>query len=126
MPYAIAGAGPTLSDSQKTLSRFFNTDAFVDRLGVAPGATPPVFRYGTAGRNTIIGPGIASFDASINKFFRFHSEMHTVELRGEFFNAPNRPNFGQPGTTLRTPTYGVISGMRVDNRQIQVALKYSF
>jgi hypothetical protein len=125
-PDAVAGVNPNLTDSQQTLSRFFNTDAFVDRLGVAPGAAQPVFRYGTAGRNTVIGPGIASFDASINKFFRFHSEMHTVELRGEFFNAPNRPNFGQPGTTLRTPTYGVISGTRIDNRQIQVAMKYSF
>ncbi|MBL8228276.1 MAG: carboxypeptidase regulatory-like domain-containing protein [Bryobacterales bacterium] len=125
-PDVVPGTNPNLEDSQKTINRFFNPDAYVDRLGVAPGAAQPVFRYGTSGRNTVIGPGIASFDASINKFFRFLSDMHTVELRGEFFNAPNRPNFAQPGTTLRTPTYGVISGTRVDNRQIQVALKYNF
>jgi len=39
---------------------------------------------------------------------------------------PNNANFGQPGSTLRTPTYGVISNTRIDSRQIQVALRYSF
>ncbi len=125
-PDAISGATTKLADDQQTVNRFFNTDAFVDRLGVAPGATPPVFRYGTAGRNTIIGPGISSLDASVNKFFRFLEGKHTVELRGEFFNLPNKALFGQPGTTLRTPTYGVITNTRIDSRQIQVALRYSF
>ena len=125
-PDAVAGANPKLPKSQQTLNRFFNTDAYVDRVGVAPGVTPTVFRYGTAGRNTVIGPGIASLDASLNKMFRFQEDRQTVELRGEFFNMPNHPIFGQPGGTLRTATYGVISGTRVDNRQIQIALKYSF
>jgi len=125
-PDAISGVDANLSDSEQTLQRFFNTSAYVDRLGVAPGAAQPVFRYGTAGRNTVIGPGISSFDASINKFFRFKEGLHTIEFRMEFFNMPNTPNFGQPGMSLRTPTYGVITGTRLDNRQIQLALKYSF
>ncbi len=124
-PDAVSGANPNLPDGQQTIARFFNTDAYVDRVGVAPGVTPTVFRYGTAGRNTVIGPGIASLDMSMNKFFRFR-EHHAVEFRGEFFNLPNTPIFGQPGTTVRTPTYGVISGTRIDSRQIQLALKYSF
>jgi hypothetical protein len=125
-PDAIAGVTTGLPDDQRTVARYFNTDAFVDRLGVAPGAAQPVFRYGTAGRNTIIGPGIIGIDASVNKFFRFLEGKHTFELRGEFFNLPNRTNFGQPGTTLRTPTYGVLTNTRIDSRQIQVALRYSF
>jgi hypothetical protein len=125
-PDAIQGANPNLPKDQQRLGRFFNTEAYVDRLGVAPGAPQPVFRYGTAGRNTVIGPGIASLDASINKMFRFQEDRQTVELRGEFFNMPNHPIFGQPGATLRTANYGVIGSTRVDNRQIQVALKYSF
>jgi hypothetical protein len=125
-PDAIAGVNPTLPDSEQTVQRFFNTAAYVDRLGVAPGAAQPVFRYGTAGRNTVIGPGITSLDMSVNKFFRFLDGKHTVEFRGEFFNLPNKALFGQPGTSLRTPNYGVISGTRIDSRQIQFALKYSF
>jgi hypothetical protein len=124
-PDAVSGAKANLAAGQQTIARFFNTDAYVDRVGVAPGATPPVFRYGTAGRNTVIGPGITSLDVSLNKFFRFR-EHHTIEFRGEFFNLPNTPIFGQPGTTLRTATYGVISATRIDSRQIQLALKYSF
>jgi hypothetical protein len=125
-PDAVSSEKTGLPDNQRTVQRYFNTNAFVDRLGVAPGAAQPVFRYGTAGRNTIIGPGIIGIDASINKFFRFFEGKHAVELRGEFFNAPNRANFSQPGTTLRTPDYGVLSSTRIDSRQIQIALRYSF
>ena len=34
--------------------------------------------------------------------------------------------FGQPGSGLRVANYGVIGNTRVDSRQIQLALKYSF
>lgn len=125
-PDAVPTESANLPEDQRSVSRWFNTNAFVDRIGTAPGATPAVFRYGTAGRNTITGPGIVSLDASINKFFRFVEGKHTVELRGEFFNLPNKAIFGQPGTTLRNPTYGVISSTRIDSRQIQIALRYSF
>ncbi len=49
-----------------------------------------------------------------------------IDLRGEFFNLPNHPVFGQPGSTLRAAPYGVITGTRIDSRQIQVALHYTF
>lgn len=124
-PDAISGVNGNLAEDQRTIARWFNTDGYIDRLGVTPGTTPTVFRYGTAGRNTIIGPGITSLDMSINKFFKF-GERHTLELRGESFNLPNTPNFGQPGMSLRTPTYGLIGSTRIDSRQMQVALKYSF
>ena len=125
-PDAVSSEKANLPDDQQTVSRFFNTKAFVDRLGVAPGAAQPVFRYGTAGRNTIIGPGIIGIDASVSKIFRFFEGKHSVDLRGEFFNLPNHANFAQPGTSVNTPTYGVIGATRIDSRQIQVALRYSF
>lgn len=121
-PDVIAGTDPNAGP--KTPGQWFNTSAYADRIGQNPSAITD-FRYGTSGRNTVIGPGIVSIDASINKNFRF-AEKHTVEFRGEFFNAPNHPIFGQPGSTLRTANYGVIGGTRLDNRQIQLALKYSF
>jgi hypothetical protein len=123
----VPGVNANFADkSQRTVARWFNTDAYVDRLGVAPGAAQPVFRYGTAGRNTVIGPGLSSLDMSINKFFRFKENRHALEVRGEFFNLPNHAIFGQPGSGLRVPNYGVIGNTRVDSRQIQLALKYSF
>jgi hypothetical protein len=123
-PDVVPGQNPNLPDSEQRVTRFFNTAAFVDRLGQDP-ARITEFRYGTAGRNTIIGPGILSVDVSVNKFFRIR-EGHAVEFRSEFFNLPNHPIFAPPGTTLRTATYGVIGATKLDSRQIQFALKYAF
>jgi hypothetical protein len=108
-----------LSGDERTRTRYFNTDAFVDRL---PAGGP--FRYGTVPRNSLIGPGIISLDASANKRFMMGSKY--LELRLEAFNLPNHPIFGQPGTQLRTPNYGVITSTRLDSRQVQVGLKYVF
>ena len=75
-------------------------------------------------RNSLIGPGIISLDASANKRFMMGSKY--LEVRIEAFNLPNRPIFGQPGTQLRTPNFGVITSTRLDSRQIQIGLKYVF
>jgi len=107
------------------VEQYFNTAAYVDRLGQNPAAITD-FRFGTAGRNTLIGPGIVSLDASINKAFKWLDGKQQLDLRGEFFNLPNHPVFGQPGSSLRTPTYGAITATRLDSRQIQIALRYSF
>jgi hypothetical protein len=108
------------SRSEKKRERFFNTDAFVD---LAPGR--PAFQFGNAARNTIIGPGIISFDASANKRFSF-SESKYLEFRTEFFNMPNHPIFSPPGRDLRTTNYGVITSTKIDSRQIQFGLKFVF
>ena len=107
-----------LPSDQQTRTRFFNTDAFVDRNTTGP------FRYGTVKRNSLIGPGIISLDASANKRFTVGSRY--LEARIEAFNLPNRPIFGQPGNQLRTPTFGVLTSTRIDSRQIQVGLKFVF
>jgi hypothetical protein len=80
-PDVVPGQDLTLPGDQRDPSRFFNTDAFVDRLGQDP-ARITEFRYGNAGRNIITGPGIISIDASINKFFRFTERQHGVALGG--------------------------------------------
>ena len=49
----------------------------------------------------------------------------TTELRGEFFNAFNHTNFGEPGTTIGTRDAGVISSSDAP-REIQLAVKLLF
>ena len=49
-----------------------------------------------------------------------------LEFRIEIFNLPNLPIWGQPGSQLGTPNYGVITSTRMDSRQIQLGLKYVF
>ena len=120
-PDVVPGQTPNFKErAQKTVERFFNTGAFVDRL---PGGEE--FRYGNSGRNTIEGPGIISFDFSLIKLFRF-TERTGLEFRAEVFNLPNHPIFNPPGTTLRTPTYGQITSTKIDSRQIQFGLKLHF
>jgi hypothetical protein len=109
-----------LPASERSRTRYFNTDAFVDRI---PAGGP--FRYGTVGRNSLIGPGLVSLDASVNKKFDLTDSKY-VELRVEAFNLPNHPIWSQPGSQLRTPTYGVITSTRLDSRQIQIGLKLVF
>jgi hypothetical protein len=109
-----------LSSSERSRTRYFNTNAFIDR-NPALGTN---FRYGTVKRNSLIGPGLTSLDMSIDKKFQLRSDY--FEFRVEVFNLPNLPIWGQPGTQLRTPNFGVINSTRLDSRQIQLGLKYVF
>jgi len=108
-----------LSRDERSRTRWFNTEAFVDRI---PANAP--FRYGTVARNSLTGPGIVSLDASANK--RFQMKESYVELRVEVFNLPNHPIWNQPGSQLRTPNFGVITSTRMDSRQIQLGVKFVF
>jgi hypothetical protein len=109
-----------LSASERTRTRWFNTDAFVDRN---PAGGP--FRYGTVARNSLIGPGIVSIDASANKRFALAGTTY-AELRIEVFNVGNHPIWNQPGRILRTPTFGAITSTRMDSRQVQIGMKVVF
>jgi hypothetical protein len=110
-----------LPAGERSRTRWFNTDAFVDRNP----ALGTQFRYGTVHRNSVVGPGIKSLDMSINKNFQVGHDDH-VEFRVEIFNLPNAAIWGQPGSQLRTPNYGVITSTRMDSRQIQLGVKYVF
>jgi Carboxypeptidase regulatory-like domain/TonB dependent receptor len=111
------GVNPNLPREEQTRTRFFNTAAFVNRIGnLRP------FRYGTVGRNSVTGPGIISFDASLNKKFNL-TESKFLEFRTEVFNLPNHPIWSPPGNQIGTPTYGVITSTKIDSRQLQFALK---
>jgi hypothetical protein len=114
------GVNPNLPRSEQQRTRFFNTAAFVDR---GPGGSR--YRYGNSARNTIIGPGIINFDASINKKFDL-TETRFIEFRTEFFNLPNHPIWNPPNTTIGNANYGVITSTKIDSRQIQFALKLVF
>jgi Carboxypeptidase regulatory-like domain/TonB dependent receptor len=109
-----------LSGDERTRTRWFNTNAFVDRN---PAGGP--FRYGTVGRNSLTGPGIISVDASANKRFPISGGTY-AELRIEVFNVGNHPIWSQPGNTLRTPTFGQITSTRMDSRQVQIGMKLVF
>jgi Carboxypeptidase regulatory-like domain len=107
---------PELSGSQRTLARWFNTDAF------AAFSVPKAF--GNAGVGIMRGPGMANFDFSLTKNFPV-SDRRYVQFRTELFNAFNHPNFGPPNIARDSSGFGQIL-TAANARIIQFGLKFYF
>ena len=90
---------------------------------------------GTLGRNTAVGPGLATVDFSILKNISM-GETTRFQFRAEFFNIFNRTNFhppersresfGRGSGTFPNATFGGIFETATTNRQIQLALRIDF
>jgi hypothetical protein len=93
----------------------FNTCAFVD---------PSLGSFGSAGKNTVRGPGSRNWDFSLIKSFAL-PERKSLEFRAEFFNLLNHTNFILNQTDLGASQFGFPDQAR-DSRQIQVALKFYY
>jgi Carboxypeptidase regulatory-like domain len=113
-------ASAELPSDQRSLAQYFNTAAFV-----APATNS--FRFGNAGRDTIRGPSLEVLDFSLFKNFKIREQMK-LQFRGEFFNVLNHPNYGQPGTSLGSATFGAITSLAANTtmRQSQLGLKLLF
>ncbi len=59
--------------------------------------------YGNLGRDTLLGPGLATWDFSVLKDLPLKERAH-VQFRAEFFNLLNRANFNTPNAVAFTPT----------------------
>jgi hypothetical protein len=100
------------------LRRWFDTSVF---------SQPPSFTFGTTGRTlpNARNPGLRNTDLSVFKNTWLDAERRlNIQYRLEMFNAFNTPQFAVPGTVVGTANFGVISGVAVPPRQIQMALKF--
>ena len=52
--------------------------------------------FGTAGRNSLRGPGFFQWDLSLNKTVQLR-ETTSMQFRVDFYNLLNRVNLGNPG-----------------------------
>lgn len=100
--------------------RYFDPNAF---------ALPEAGFFGALGRNTFVGPGFATWDASV--FRNIQMSGVRLQLRLEVFNLLNRANFGLPETTVFSasgllPTAGEITETVGTSRQIQLGVKVEF
>jgi hypothetical protein len=116
-----------------TVVEWFNPTAFI---------APPNNSgfYGNAARDTLIGPGLTTWDCSLMKKIPIRERLR-LQFRAEIFNALNRANFNTPNlivavltpppagsTTASTasqinPTAGQITSTSTTSRQIQFGLK---
>jgi hypothetical protein len=83
--------------------------------------------YGNLGRDTLNGPGLATWDSTALKNTSI-SERLTVQFRAELFNLLNRANFNTPNLIVFTSTgvsgtAGAITSTSTTSRQVQFALK---
>jgi len=83
--------------------------------------------YGNLGRDTLNGPGLATWDFSALKNTAVR-ERFTIQFRAELFNLLNRANFNTPNLIVFTPTgvsgtAGAITSTSTTSRQVQFALK---
>ncbi|MGI8773084.1 MAG: carboxypeptidase regulatory-like domain-containing protein [Acidobacteriaceae bacterium] len=83
--------------------------------------------YGNLGRDTLIGPGLATWDLSFLKDMQLR-ERAALQFRAEFFNVLNRANFNTPNAIAFTPsgvspTAGLITSTSTSSRQVQFGLK---
>jgi hypothetical protein len=113
-PNLVAGQDPDLPESERTLTRWFNTAAFARATTT----------YGTSPRNPVVGPGRKIVDLSVSKAFAIQSGRQ-IEFRVEAFNAFNWVNWGNPNGTLGNSNFGVISSANAA-REMQLSLKYIF
>lgn len=104
--------------SSPTLQEWFNTSCFV---------TPPEYQFGNSGRDILFGPGINNLDSALHRSFKIPwGELTQLQFRAEAFNFLNHPQFGEPGSTQGTSTFGVIGATSVANREVQFALRLVF
>jgi hypothetical protein len=101
-------------------NQWFNPNAFLP---------PPANSgfYGNLGRDTFIGPGLATWDFSALKETPIHERL-SLQFRAEVFNLLNRANFNTPNLIVFTPsgvsgTAGAITSTSTTSRQIQFGLK---
>jgi hypothetical protein len=91
---------------------------------------PALLTYGTAGRNTVIGPGLDNFDATLQKQFPVREAMN-LQFRLDIFDFFNHPNFNAPVGPGRTfsnppkPPFGSITSAQ-DPREMQLSLRLAF
>ena len=87
--------------------------------------------FGNLGRNAIIGPGFSNLDAALVKNTKLN-ERFRFQIRADAFDLLNQANFGQPGSTVGTSTFGLITNTRFppgdsgSSRQLQLAMKLLF
>jgi outer membrane receptor protein involved in Fe transport len=114
-------SGCTLNPVLGSPTQYFDPNCF---------SLPDLGFFGDVPRNTISGPGFASWDMAVFKNLPFGATRR-VQLRVEGFNITNRANFGPPATTVfnsdgRVANAGEITSIVGTARQFQFGVKVDF
>jgi len=112
--------------AESKLSGYFDATCFT---------TPPIIgadgigtAFGNSATGIVSGPGQANMDLALSKSAVLHwpHDKSTLQIRAEFYNALNHPQFAAPDANFTSSTFGVISSTAVIARVGQLAVKLVF
>jgi hypothetical protein len=106
---------PNLPGGARTPERWFDTTVFV---------LPAPFTFGSARRNSVIGPGYANVDFALAKTWAL-AGTSMLEFRWEVFNLLNRANFDLSNRIFGSPNFGRIFSAK-SPREMQFGLRLAF
>lgn len=108
------------------LGKYFNTPCFT--MPPVIGADGIGTNFGDSATGIIDGPGQFNIDIGVMRVvpIRWPKEGSSLQLRGEFFNALNHPQFSNPNATYGSSSFGVITSTSVNPRVGQLAVKLVF
>ncbi len=115
-PNAVAGVSPYVKNTTPGVMQWVTKSAYT--VVTAPNS------FGTVGMNSLLGPHYIDSDVSIRKLIKTFREEN-LELRFEFFNIFNHPNFSLPVTSYSSSGFGQIQASNPP-RIMQLAAKYTF
>jgi hypothetical protein len=107
--------GAPISVPDPSVTEWFNTAAF---------SIPPSGQFGTAGRNTIEGPGTVLVDFALAKTIPLR-DMMAFEIRAQASNVFNLANFSGIDTTVNSPTFGQVISVG-SMRKLQIYTRFRF
>jgi hypothetical protein len=117
-PNAISSQKTIDGSAQSRIGQWFNTSAF---------AQPAAFTFGSESRTDPVlkAAGINNWDFTIVKQTQI-TERTRLEFRTEFINLFNRVQFADPGTSLGSPQFGIVTSAMNLPRLVQLGLRLSF
>ncbi len=107
--------GAEVSLANPTIDRYFNTAAF---------ALPAANAFGTAGRNTIIGPGSRDLGAQFSRDIQL-SGTRTLSVQLRASNLLNLVNYASVDTVVNSPSFGQVTSVR-PMRSMQLVLRFRY
>jgi hypothetical protein len=117
-PNVLSSNVAVSGSAQSRLGQWFNTAAY---------AQPASFTFGSESRTDPVlrAAGINNFDFTVVKHTQI-TERFRIEFRTEFFNLFNRVQFADPGTSLGSPQFGIVTSAMNLPRLVQLGLRLSF
>ncbi len=137
-PFSVSASGASLNAPGNTqradqvkanVAIYHDPSLYFDTSAFAPLPASAV-RFGTAGFNSLRGPGVANLDLSLFRSFRV-TERWNVQFRAEALNFTNTPHFSNPAANASNAGFGTISSTSapsrlIDERFFRFGLKIRF